>query len=255
MSVVAAAVIGSAVVGGVAANSAAKSGSKAAGKASDTQLQAQRESNEMQWDMYEQNRKDLEPWRKAGITALGQLGTGLRTGGEFNRNFGLSDFEADPGYAFRQSEGQKAIDNSAAARGSTLSGATLKALSRFGQDTASAEYGNAYNRWNNDVSNRFNRISGVAGTGQQATQQIGQYGQTTANTVAQGNTNTANNVAGNTIGAGNARASGYVGIANAANAGVGNYLTLASLNRGSGTGSTFTPTPNMAPVNYSLAGR
>lgn len=231
MSVVAAAVVGSAVVGGVMANKASKTQATATGDASAAQLQAQRETNEMQWDMYEQNRKDQEPWRKAGEVALGQLGTGLKAGGEFNRNFTLKDFQADPGYAFRQSEGQKAIDNSAAARGSSLSGATLKALTRYGQDTASAEYQNSYNRWNNDTSNRFNRIAGVAGVGQQAVNQIGAYGQQTASNVAQGNMSTANNVASNTIQAGNARASGYVGTANAINGGINNYLTLKALGK------------------------
>ena len=225
----AAAVVGSAVVGAYSASRASKTQAQAAQNASDTQLQAQRESNELQREMYDQNRADMQPWREAGMGQLSQLTAGLKPGGEFNRNFGRADFQADPGYAFRQAEGQKAIDNSAASRGSALSGATLKALTRFGQDTASSEYQNSYNRWNNDVSNRFNRISGVAGTGQQATQQIGQYGQSTAGNIAQGNMNTANNVASNTIQAGNARASGYVGMANALTGGVNNYLTLSAL--------------------------
>lgn len=229
MSVVAAAVVGSAVVGAYASNKASKAQAKSTQQASDTQLQAQRETNEMQWDMYEQNRKDQEPWRKAGETALGQLSTGLKAGGEFNRNFQVSDFQKDPGYAFRQSEGLKAIDNSAAARGSSLSGATLKALTKYGQDFASNEFNNAYNRWNNDTSNRFNRIAGVAGVGQQAVNQVGAYGHQTASNIAQGNMNTANNVASNTIQAGNARASGYVGTANAINGGINNYLTLKAL--------------------------
>lgn len=250
---VAAAVVGSAVVGAYAANKAGKAQASATSNASAAQLQAQRETNEMQWDMYEQNRKDQEPWRKAGEVALGQLSTGLKAGGEFNRNFTLKDFQADPGYAFRQSEGQKAIDNSAAARGSSLSGATLKALTRYGQDAASAEYQNSYNRWNNDVSNRFNRISGVAGTGQQAVNQIGAYGQSTAGSVAQGNMNTANNVANNTIGAGNARASGYVGMANAANGAVSNYMTLSMLGGG---GSTAASTGGgFTGANYALSGK
>lgn len=229
MSVIAAAVVGSAVVGAYSASEAADSQAQAAGDASAAQLQAQRESNELQKEMYDQNRADMQPWREAGMGQLSQLTAGLKPGGQFNRNFGMADFQADPGYAFRQAEGQKAIDNSAASRGSALSGATLKALTRFGQDTASSEYQNSYNRWNNDVSNRFNRISGVAGTGQQATQQIGAYGQSTAGNIAQGNMNTANNVASNTIQAGNARASGYVGMANALTGGVNNYLTLSAL--------------------------
>lgn len=229
MSVVAAAVVGSAVVGGVMSNKASKTQAAATGDASAAQLQAQRETNDMQWKMYEQNRKDQAPWLKAGETALGQLSTGLKAGGEFNRNFQVSDFQKDPGYAFRQSEGLKAIDNSAAARASSLSGATLKALTKYGQDFASNEFNNAYNRWNNDTSNRFNRIAGVAGVGQQAVNQVGAYGQQTASNIAQGNMNTANNVASNTIQAGNARASGYVGTANAVNGGINNYLTLKAL--------------------------
>lgn len=246
---VAAAVVGSAVVGAYASNKASKAQASATSKASDTQLQAQRETNEMQWDMYEQNRKDQAPWLKAGETALGQLGTGLKTGGEFNRNFQVSDFQKDPGYAFRQSEGLKAIDNSAAARGSSLSGATLKALTKYGQDFASNEFNNAYNRWNNDTSNRFNRIAGVAGVGQQAVNQVGAYGQQTAGNIAQGNMNTANQVASNTIGAGNARASGYVGMANAANGAVSNYMTLSALAGGGRVGGAG------LGANYTLSGR
>lgn len=227
------------VVGGITGSKQAAAGAEkaadtqanAALHASQIQLQAQREANALQEKMYNQSRQDYEPWRQAGISALSQLSTGLRQGGEFNRNFQLSDFQKDPGYAFRQSEGLKAIDNSAAARGSALSGATLKALTKYGQDYASNEYQNSYNRWNNDVSNRFNRISGVAGTGQQAVGQVGQMGQQTASSIAQGNMNTANNVASNTIGAGNARASGYITAGNQAS---NTFGSLASLAGGAG---------------------
>lgn len=224
--------IGGALIDAFTSGSAADAQVDAANAASATQLQAQRETNALQKEMYDQNRKDLEPWREAGMGTLSQLVTGLKPGGEFNRNFIQSDFQADPSYAFRQAEGQKGIDNSAAARGSALSGATLKALTRFGQDTASNEYQNSYNRWTNDMSSRFNRLSGIAGTGQQATQQVGAYGQNMTGSIALGNMNMANQVASNTIGAGNARASGYVGMANAFGNGMGNYLTLSALGGG-----------------------
>lgn len=200
------------VFGGITgANQAAEGADKAA----NAQIQAAREANQLQKEMYDQNRADMAPWREAGMGTLSQLVAGLQPGGDFNRSFTMNDFQADPGYAFRQSEGQKAIDNSAAARGSSLSGATLKALNRFGQDTASNEYQNSYNRWNNDMSNRFNRLSGVAGTGQQAVQTIGNQGQQTAQTMGQ-----------NVTGAGNARASGYIAQGNS----VGNtFNSLASL--------------------------
>ena len=54
--------------------------------------------------------------------------------------------EMDPGYAFRQSEAMKAIERSAASRGIGQTGGTLKALTRYGQDMASQEYQNAFNR-------------------------------------------------------------------------------------------------------------
>lgn len=184
------------VVGGI---TGAKQAAKGAEKAADAQIDAAREANQLTREMFEQNRSDMEPWRQAGIGTLNQLVTGLNPGGTFNRNFTLADFNADPGYVFRQAEGQKAINNSAAARGSTLSGATLKALTRFGQDTAANEYQNAYNRWNNDISNRYNRLAGIAGTGQQAVQNVGNQGAQAAQNMGQ-----------NTIGAGNARASGYI---------------------------------------------
>lgn len=184
------------VFGGITgANQAAEGADKAA----NAQIQAAREANQLQKEMYDQNRADMAPWREAGMGTLSQLVAGLQPGGDFNRSFTMNDFQADPGYAFRQSEGQKTIDNSAAARGSSLSGATLKALNRFGQDTASNEFQNSYNRWNNDMSNRYNRLAGVSGTGQTATQNIANQGQQTAQTMGQ-----------NVTGAGNARASGYI---------------------------------------------
>jgi hypothetical protein len=52
----------------------------------------------------------------------------------------------DPGVQFRQEEARKALEASAAARGGLLSGSTLAALQRQGQDLASQEYGNAWQR-------------------------------------------------------------------------------------------------------------
>lgn len=51
-------------------------------------------------------------------------------------------FEQDPGYAFRQSEGERAINRSAAARGGRLGGSTLKDLARFNSGLASQEFAN-----------------------------------------------------------------------------------------------------------------
>lgn len=78
---------------------------------------------------------------------------------------GRYNFMTDPGYGFRFDEGLRAIERSGAARGMGLSGGILKALTRYGQGTASAEYGNVYNR----IAN----IAGLGQTGQNLTAQAG----------------------------------------------------------------------------------
>ena len=124
--------------------------------------------------------------------------------GKYARDFGMQDYQADPGYAFRLAEGQKAIERSAAARGGTQSGAALKAAARFGQDLGSQEYQNAFNRYQVNRSNQLNPLQSLMGAGQSATNTLtsaaGQQGQ---------------NQAANIYGAGQARASGYIGSSNA----------------------------------------
>jgi hypothetical protein len=52
----------------------------------------------------------------------------------------------DPGYAFRQQQGEDAIRRAASAAGGRLSGNTLTELSKFNQNLASQEFGNASQR-------------------------------------------------------------------------------------------------------------
>lgn len=194
----AAAIVGGAVIGGIASNSAA-----------DTQADAANHASDVSQAQFEQNRTDMAPWRAAGETALGQMTTGTADGGEFNRDFSLADFQKDPGYQFRMDQGQSALERSAAARGGLMNGGTLKALDRYGQDYASGEYNNAYNRFNNDRTQRFNRLASIAGTGQTATRDVANQG-----------TALATQLGNNTMQAANARASGYVGGANAVSSGL-----------------------------------
>ena len=58
----------------------------------------------------------------------------------------LAALQADPGYLARLGHGQRALEQSAAARGVLRTGGTLKDLVRYGQDLASQEYGNVYDR-------------------------------------------------------------------------------------------------------------
>ena len=200
MTWVGTAVVGSVVVGAYAANKASQTQADAAQQSSDTQMQMFRESQAAQ-----------EPWRQAGLGALNKLVPLVDY-----KNFSMSDFQADPGYAFRLSEGQKALDRSAAARGGLLSGSALKAATRYGQDMGSQEYTNAFNRYQTERAARLAPLQSLAGLGQTTAQQIGQQGMQTGANVGNEITN-----------AGAARASGYVGTANAFTGGLGTYLNYS----------------------------
>lgn len=212
MSGIATAVVASAVIGGVVA-------SNSASKAAKAQENAANRASQTELEQYYQNREDMQPWREAGAGALGQLTAGTQPGGDYMRDFTLADFTRDPGYDFRMQQGQQALDRSAAARGGALGGAAIKGSLRYGQDYASNEFQNAYNRFNNDRTQRFNRLASIAGIGQTATRDVAQMG-----------SQTASNVANNIIGAGNAQASSYVGQGNAIS-GVANTLGNFAMNK------------------------
>lgn len=207
-----------AIGGGLIASSGAK-------KAADAQTKAAQDANAAQERMFAEQNRLQEPFRQGGLTAQNEIMQLLGIGGDkaaagygsLGKSFGMSDFEQDPGYAFRQSEGMKALERSAAARGNLLSGSTLKGVQRFGQDLASQEYQNAFNRYQVERSAKLNPLQSLMGSGQSATNVMttaaGQAGQ---------------NQAANLYGAGQARASGYVGQANALSTALGQIGGIAS---------------------------
>jgi hypothetical protein len=193
------------VGGGLIARSGAK-------KAARAQEQAAQRAEQTQREMFDRQIALQEPFRQAGMTAQDQimqlLGIGGDAGaegyGSMARPFGQQDFEQDPGYAFRQAEGMRALERSAAARGNLLSGNTLKGVQRFGQDLASQEYQNAFNRFQVERAARLNPLQSLMGAGQSA-----------ANVMTGATGQAGMNIGQMQLGAGQARASGYVGQANA----------------------------------------
>jgi len=112
-----------------------------------------------------------------------------------------------------------------------MSGATGKALQRFGQDLGSQEYGNAYNRALTEYnaarareSEGYNRLAGLAGVGGTTAQQIGLAGQNMAGQYGQNLMAGGQAAAQGMLGAGSARASSYIGGANALTGALGQYL-------------------------------
>lgn len=200
---VTAAILGAAAIGGATSLYASNQASKA-------QSSAARSAAQLQQQGYDRQEALQEPFRQAGLTAQNRMMTLLGMGddlaapdfGKYARDFGESDFKTDPGYGFRLSEGMKALERSAAARGGLLSGATMKGAIRFGQDSASGEYLNAFNRYQTNRSNQLNPLQSLFGAGQSSTNLLsnaaGQTGQGMASAAMAG---------------GQARASGYTSMA------------------------------------------
>lgn len=157
---------------------------------------------------------------------IGQMPMPGAPGAEFGsltRGPTLSQLQMDPSYQFRLDQNLGAIENSAAARGMQLSGSTLKDLSRFSQDYASTEFGNAYGRFMGQQDNQFNRLASLAGIGQTASQATGA---TAANALG----NAGNQIGQNIMGAGNAMAAGQIGAANAMGSSLNNIGNMAMMN-------------------------
>lgn len=142
----------------------------------------------------------------------------------------------DPGYQFRLQQGLQALEQSASASGGLLSGGTAKAEQQYGQNYASNEYTNVYNRaltnYNTGIQNQtntFNRLATLAGIGQTSTQQVAAAGQAAAGNVSSTSVNTGQNI-GSALQTGALRSSGYqTGAANAWANSLGSVGNLASL--------------------------
>ena len=243
--------------GAMSANAAGNAAQTQAGAAEQAQqLQATEAQNALNFQKQEFNtqQQNLQPWLQAGQGALGQLSGQLSTPGQglltpwtqqFNAPTAATE-QNDPGYQFRLQQGQQALDNSAAAKGSLLSGNTLEAQQQYGQNYASNEYNNVYNRalgqyqqnygiFENNQANTYNRLAGLAGTGQTAATTLGQQGQQAAQNVGNISLTTGAQQGQDLNNAAAATASGYVGQANAWGGALGsstnNLSQLAMLNQ------------------------
>jgi len=181
----------------------------AAQNAADTTAAAAREATALQKQMYEESVKRQQPFYKAGVNALPELIKASKY-----TNFGVNQFRQDPGYAFRLSEGQNALDRQAAARGGLISGGALKAAQRYGQDMGSQEYMNAFNRYQTERQARLNPLQSLTGMSQTTANNLGALGSSYASNAGNiGMTQGANAANAGLIGS-QARASSYGDVAN-----------------------------------------
>jgi hypothetical protein len=222
---VAAAVAGGAIVGGVASSAI---GGSAAKSAANTQADAANNAAQLQWQQFQQLQQNLAPYMQLGQNAIPTL-QGLLTDGRLNPQFSFNpteqQLEQTPGYQFTLQQGLKGVDNAASAKGLNLSGAQLKGIGQYttglADQTYQQQYQNALQNFQTNYgvsSDLYNRYAGLVGLGQNAAAGIGNAGLQTANQ------------AGNFLTSGaNASAAGQIGAANAINGGIGSISQGAGL--------------------------
>lgn len=190
------AILGSAVIGGVSKAYGAK-------KASDAQQAAAERAANAQMEMYERTRADLAPYRELGTKYSKELDERmpfLTSPIEFTQEA----IENTPGYKIQKRLGEKAIQNSAAARGLGVSGAALRGAIEFNKDLNLTTYKDQFALENTNRTNAYNRLREVTDIGRQAAGATATAGQSAASGAASAY-----------IGGGNAAAAGYNAIAGA----------------------------------------
>jgi hypothetical protein len=215
-------------------------GAKGAKDAAKIQASAADRAALLEKEMYDISREDLAPYREQGYTALKDI-EGMKP--FLTAQFGPAQFEQylDPSMAFRQRLGEQSTARMANVGGGALSGNTLRALTDYGQNLASTEYGSAFDRFQTERGNIYNTLANIAGMGQNAVNTGVSAGQTYAGQRT-----------ALTTGAGAAQAAGVVGAANAysgAAQNVGNMAYMQAMMRPPAVTPTAGPSMTMGQAS------
>ena len=226
MTWVAVAIGGSALLGYVGA----KKQAGAAESASQLQYQSTQDAARQQREMFDILNAQQAPYRESGYSALSKINTMLP---QFTKEFTSADLikNLDPSYQFMLQQGLGATGQAMNVGGG---GSNVDlARQRFAQEYAKTGAQQAFNNYQTQQSNIYNRLSNLAGIGQAAQSQANTLGSNTANALSQLGIGGASALGAGQVGAANAMAGGYGQIGNAA--------TLASLLSAQGGGGAITP--------------
>jgi len=145
----------------------------------------------MQMQQYGQTREDLSPYRAVGEDASKRL-TGRLSELTEGVSVNPQDFLNSDYYKFLETQGNRAVTNSAAARGLASSGAALKGAAAFAKGLNSQEWQNNFNMKRTNQSDAYSRLKGLIDTGASAatgTATAGQTAVTNAGTALTGGAN------------------------------------------------------------------
>ncbi|WP_447515641.1 DNA transfer protein [Escherichia coli] len=169
-----------------------------ANKAADAQVSAAKDSNQMAWNIYQDQKKTNQPFLNAGLTGL----TGLQgiAGKPIDRNASLSEYFASPEYQMMNDQARNSILRSAQATGGLGSTATGNLLSSIAPTLGQ----NYLSMMTDQQNNMYGQLLGLTNVGLSAAG---------ANNAAAGNYSNTYGQNQNQIGAaraGNALANGQV---------------------------------------------
>jgi len=217
-----------------------KQQAKAAESASQTQYQATQDAAKQQREMFDILNAQQGPYREAGYGALNQINTMLP---QFTKEFTSADLirNLDPSYQFMLQQGLGATGQAMNVGGG---GSNVDlARQRFAQEYAKTGAQQAFNNYQSQQSNIYNRLSNLAGIGQAAQSQANTLGSNTANALSQLGIGGASALGAGQVGAANAMAGAYGGL--------GNALTLSQLltpqSGGITAGGATTMNPALSP--------
>jgi hypothetical protein len=163
--------------------------------------------------------------------AAGSIGAGA-----FNQSYAPTEEQLlqDPSYLWRLSQGQRAIEAGAAARGGLLTGQGGADLLKYAQGLASTEYGNVFERNRQQSLDRYNQLAALSGGGQQVATNLANAGANNANALASNITGGAgaasNYLTSGVTAAGQANIAGQNAITSGLQGGINNWTTLQYLN-------------------------
>lgn len=224
MTWVAVAIAGSAILGGVVSSDASR-------RAAHTQADAANQATDTQLQIFNRQNDQQAPWRNAGQVALKDILGQFGPDGYFNHQFNRDDLNANlaPNYEFMRDQGIAATTNASHATGA--GGNTLADIAKFTTGYAQNAYQQAFQNYNAQRGDIFNRLASIAGLGQSST-----------SAAFTGAPSFAAGIAGTQQGAGNALAAGQVGQANAFTGALNNGMGWYSLSRFFPQSTSYTPT-------------
>lgn len=155
--------------------------SNASSQAAQLQAQAAQQSLAFQQGVYNQTQQNLGPYRQTGRAAANALSAALpQLTSQFSPT--ESSLAATPGYQFDLSQGLKATQNAAAARGLGVSGAALKGASSYATGLADNTLQTQFNIDQQNKQNAFSKLYSTAGLGESAAAAGGGVGAVTGST-------------------------------------------------------------------------